>query len=75
MNDMAHTNGIESFWSMLKRGYHGTYHKMSEKHLDRYVQELSERHNLRELDTERQMEELFARMLGKRLMYSELISE
>ena len=75
VNDMAHTNGIESFWSMLKRGYQGTYHRMSEKHLDRYVQEFSERHNLRELDTERQMEELLARMLGKRLMYSQLISE
>ena len=32
VNGMAHTNGIESFWSMLKRGYHGTYHRMSAKH-------------------------------------------
>ena len=75
VSDMAHTNGIESFWAMLKRGYQGTYHKMSEKHLDRYVQEFSERHNIRGLDTEQQMEELFARMLGKRLMYSELTAE
>ena len=34
---MAHTNGIESFWSMLKRAHKGTFHKISPKHLDRYV--------------------------------------
>ena len=34
---MAHTNGIELFWALLKRGYHGTYHHMSRKHLGRYV--------------------------------------
>ena len=34
VNGMAHTNGIESFWAMLKRGYHGTYHHMSPKHLN-----------------------------------------
>ena len=50
VRDQAHTNGIESFWSMLKRGYHGTYHHMSAKHLDRYVTEFAGRHNDRERD-------------------------
>lgn len=55
VRDMAHTNGMESFWAMLKRGYHGTYHHMSEKHLDRYVGEFAGRHNMREQDTVDQM--------------------
>ena len=68
----AHTNGIESFWSMLKRGYHGTYHQMSEKHLDRYINEFSGRHNSRPLDTEDQMTTLAKGTAGKRLSYREL---
>ena len=36
---MAHVNGIESFWSLLKRGYHGTFHHFSKKHMQRYVEE------------------------------------
>ena len=38
---MAHTNGMESFWSMLKRAHMGTFHKLSPKHLERYVQEFA----------------------------------
>ncbi len=37
----VHTNGIESLWSMLKRAHKGTFHKLSPKHLDRYVQEFT----------------------------------
>ena len=51
VNGMAHTNGIESFWSLLKKGYHGTFHHFSPKHLDRYVNEFVTRHNIRQQDT------------------------
>jgi len=54
----AHTNGIESFWATLKRGYKGTYHKMSKKHLSRYITEFAGRHNVRDFDTIVQMEML-----------------
>ncbi len=74
VNGQAHTNGIESFWSMLKRGYHGTYHRMSPKHLDRYVGEFAGRHNARALDTEAQMRRTTRLMFGKRLTYAELVA-
>ena len=72
VNGMAHTNGIESFWALLKRGYHGTYHKMSKKHLARYVAEFSGRHNLRPLDTISQMELLAKGFNGKQLPWKTL---
>ena len=70
---MAHTNGIESFWALMKRGYHGTYHHMSEKHMDRYVTEFAGRHNDRPMDTITQMELMVLGMGRKRLRYRELI--
>ena len=48
---MAHANGVESFWAMLQRGCYAVYHRMSRKHLRRYVNELAGRHHLRERDT------------------------
>ncbi|MCY4388423.1 MAG: IS1595 family transposase [Desulfurellaceae bacterium] len=74
VNGMAHTNGIESFWATLKRGYHGTYHHVSEKHLGRYVTEFAERHNDRPLDTIEQMKALTHGMVGKRLEYKDLVA-
>ena len=72
---MAHTNGIESFWATLKRAYKGVFHHLSAKHLQRYVDEFAGRHNLREEDTIDQMRHIVARMVGRRLMYRDLIAK
>ena len=68
----VHTNGMESFWSLLKRGYHGTFHHFSEKHTDRYVAEFAGRHNMRNADTIDMMETVAVDMVGKRLKYRDL---
>ena len=68
----AHANGVESFWALMKRGYVGTYHKMSPKHLGRYVIEFERRHNVRDEDTVEQMRAVVEGMGGKRLRYSDL---
>ena len=72
VHGMAHTNGIESFWAMLKRGYVGTYHQFSVKHLVRYVGEFEGRHNNRPLDTADQLGAMVRGMDGKRLRYDDL---
>ena len=74
VDGMVHTNGIESFWSMLKRAHKGVYHKMSAKHLQRYVDEFAGRHSIRERDTLDQMQSVVAGMVGKRLPYQDLIA-
>ncbi len=71
---MAHTNGVESFWSMLKRAHKGTFHKLSAKHLQRYVNEFCGRHNIRELDTIDQMRVVARGLEGKRLRFKDLIA-
>ena len=72
VNAQAHINGMESFWSMMKRGYMGTYHRMSPAHLQRYVNEFSGRHNQRSADTELQMRMMAQGLVGKRLRYKDL---
>ena len=73
VRDQAHTNGIESFWAGLRRGYHGTFHHVSPKHLHRYVSEFATRHNMRSMDTDRMMADTVSGMVGKRLMYNDLV--
>ena len=75
VNENAHTNGIESFWAMLKCGYMGTYHQFSAKHLQRYVNEFEGRHNQRPMDTAEQMATMVEGSVGKRLRYSDLTSD
>ncbi|MCY4190943.1 MAG: IS1595 family transposase [Rhodospirillaceae bacterium] len=74
VREQANTNGIESFWASLRRGYHGTYHHISAKHLQRYINEFAGRHNLRRSNTIDMMAHVAAGMIGKRLMYRDLIA-
>ena len=71
----ASVNGMEAFWSMFERSYHGTFHKIRPKHLQRYVNEFCAHHNLRPLDTIELMGNIIAGMIGKRLMYRDLIAD
>ena len=71
---MAHTNGMESFWSMLKRAHMGTFHRLSPKHLDRYVQEFAGKHNIRDSGTLAQMRDTVTRLIGRNLLYRSVIA-
>lgn len=71
----VHTNSIESFWSMLKRAHMGTFHKLSVKHLQRYVNEFAGRYNMRELDTHQQMRVVAYGLAGRRLTYDDLTAD
>ncbi len=74
VNGQVSTNGIESFWALLKRAHKGTFHKMSRKHLHRYVAEFVARHNFRSLDTLEQMQVMARSMESRRIKYHELIA-
>ena len=68
----VHTNTLESFWSMLKRAYVGTYHHLSEKHLQRYVNEFAGRYGMRELGTHQHMRMTAYGLAARRLTYDDL---
>ena len=68
----VHTNGIENYWSHLKRTYVGTYHYWSAEHLHRYVDEHSFRYNRRSVHVLERMDQAAAAMGGRRLTYRDL---
>ena len=72
----VHTNGIESVWSVLKRGYHGIYHGWSKKHMRAYVNEFTFRLNAGnvKIDTKDRLASLFGGMRGKTITYAQLTS-
>jgi hypothetical protein len=74
VNGEASTNGIESFWALLKRGYYGTHHWWSVKHMRRYVAEYAYRHNTIGLSGEPALASVLRNADGKRLKYKELIA-
>ena len=75
VRDQVHTNGMESFWANLKRAHKGTFHKISPKHLDRYIQEFAGKHNLRESDTLTQMRATVIGLVGRNLLLRDLTAD
>ena len=72
---MVTTNAIESFWALLKRGYVGTFHWMSIKHLHRYCDEFSARHNIGKGNGFETMGKVLQRSQGKRLTWDRLVAK
>lgn len=77
VSGMAHTNGIESVWAILKRGYNGIYHNWSMKHTQRYVDEFAFRLNegACKRHTMERIEAMLDGAIGKRITYKVLIAE
>jgi len=74
VRENVHTNGLENFWSLLKRGINGTYVSVEPYHLFRYVDEQAFRFNNRSaLDDYGRFKLVLTQLAGKRLTYESLI--
>lgn len=71
----AHTNTIENFWSLLKRGIIGIYHKIDHKHLFRYCKEFEFRYNTRKINEIDRFNMLLRQCFNTRLLFVDLIKE
>lgn len=73
VNGNVHTNGMENFWSLLKRGLHGTYVSVEPFHLFRYIDEQAFRFNNRKpMNDSQRFTYLMRKVVGKRLTWNEL---
>jgi hypothetical protein len=69
----VHTNGMENFWSLLKRGLHGTYVSVEPFHLFRYVDEQAFRYNNRkDMNDADRFVLVMKQAVGKRLTWAEV---
>lgn len=68
-----HTNTIEGFWSQLKRGINGIYHWVSKKHINRYLDEYTFRHNGKDNNDLCNFTNWFNSCEGKKVIYSILV--
>lgn len=73
VNGNTHTNTIENFWSLLKRGLHGTYISVEPYHLFRYIDEQAFRYNnRRDVNDGDRFRAAMSQIVGRRLTYAEL---
>ena len=66
-----HSNTVESYFALLKRGVYGSFHNVSEAHLHRYLAEFDSRYNTRKDTDAERTDALLAGAKGKRLMYDQ----
>lgn len=74
VDGQVHTNGIENFWSLLKRGLKGTYVAVEPFHLFRYVDEQAFRFNMRKQTDADRFRDVIDAVVGRRLTYEQLIA-